>query len=270
MTLKKKEPKYIRGGCELMNKKYFLTALFQNKYGTALKYYDETGWHWMLPGDKPILFESEEEARPVAEKLEIDVIARVNINAIKIYQNIYETRITIEEYNKMKEKIPNTDLIHEKIEGKYGYFLTVNPYHITAKYVDGLYPIDKKEEIWIYGKIMNKTETFDPDIHANECYHKLEEAKAKMTMFDNEKSEIQKLEGVLLFVRKIIKNPRSSNNEFDVEKSPEKLIDEAYQALECAKIKMNANGYDKNEIAKFESVALFVSKIRKHKGLSKV
>ena len=222
----------------------------------------------MLPGVKPILFNTQEEAMPTALQLEIDVISRVNINEIPIYPNIFEIRVPVGDSESFRASMVSGDIIHEKVETKYVYFVTKKPYHEQSKVIEGLYVIDKKEDQWIYGKFDQPIVTFNPDKNANLCFYKLEEAKAKMTMSSGDKTEIQKLEGVLLFVKRIIKNQMPYEDEFDVQKPPEDLIDEAYNLLEEAKNQMVRYGYEKKEIAKYESVALFINKIRKQKGIS--
>jgi hypothetical protein len=262
-----KRSRLRRGGLQIMQTKYFLTALFQTKYGTSPKYYDDTGWHWLLPGDKPILFGTIDEAKPKANELEVDVLSRVNINEIQVHDQLFETRYPLEDAIQYTSNIEKNNIAYTKVEGKFGFIITfaATPFE-TNKKIEGLYPIDKREDHWIYvmpQKATTVVSDFDPNVMANHAYHKLEEAKAKMNLNGFPASDIQKLEGVMTFVSKIIKEQIAIDEDFDIEKTPEKLVQEALSLLQDAKTKMAALQFEKTEIAKFESISLLVSKIVK-------
>jgi len=241
-----------------MKKMYFLTAVFQNKFGKAVKYYDEKGWHWMLASDKPKLYTTPEEAKAEANELAKDILSEISVKELPIYHNLWEHKL------EGGKTFNPQDLFHERTEGKNYIFLSFTPQSNQAKKIDGLYRIDRENNQWIYGmkEILHINSSENPETLIQKSYQKLTEAKALMLIFDYSKNEIAKVEGVMVFVQRLLKGVHdNSTSDSEIGMTPEQLFQDAYQALKEAKEQMIHLSYPKTEIAKVEGVMIFVQKL---------
>jgi hypothetical protein len=243
-----------------MKKMYFLTAVFQNKFGKAIKYYDEKGWHWMLASDKPKLYATPDEAKAEASELSKDILSEISIREIPIYQNLWEHKI------EGGKTFSPQDVFHERIEGNNYIFLSFTPQSDQAKKIDGLYRIDRKNDQWIYGtkEAIKSDSTESPELLIKKSYQKLTEAKALMLIFDYPKTEIAKVEGVMVFVQRLLKGEHDlSFSDSEIGMTPETLFNECFTCLNEAKNIMKNSSQPKTEIAKVEGVMIFVQKLFK-------
>jgi len=241
-----------------MKKMYFLTAVFQNKFGKAVKYYDEKGWHWMLASDKPKLYNTPEEAKIEANELAKDILSEISIKELPIYHNLWEHKI------EGGKTFNPQDLFHERIEGKNYIFLSFTPQSNQAKKIDGLYRIDRENDQWIYGtkEAIQSDSSEIPETLIKKSYQKLTEAKALMLIFDYSKTEIAKVEGVMVFVQRLLKGAHdNSTSDSEIGMTPEQLFKDSFQCLKEAKDKMIHLSFPKTEIAKVEGVMIFVQKL---------
>lgn len=253
-----------------MKIKYFLTSLFQNKFGEAVKYYDEKGWHWMLSYDKPILFDTIEEANESAKTLNGDLMSEITIKEIKVYDNVYELVLEKEESIDFLENTTIEDVVFEREKRTEYILLSLKKLHEKSHLIEGLYLVDRKNDIWIYCLLTSpKTKSENNDIGANPqtlialAFKKLEEARAVMQILDFNMGEIKKLEGVMMFVQRILKDPSKKELLGDdiFTDDPKVLISEAYDKLEEAKAVMQILKEEQAEISKVEGVMMFVKKI---------
>jgi len=240
-----------------MKKMFFLTAIFQNKFGKAKKYYDEKGWHWMLPSDKPKLYSTFESAKRDADELAKDILSEIIITEITVYENLWEHKIELEIDFSPRE------IVFEKKEKGAHIFLSFQKQSESAKPVDGLFKIDQQNDTWIYGQEKSHL-SFDtnPEDLIVQSFFKLQEAKALMQIFDYDKSHINKVDGVMIFVGRLIKTKQNlDSSDSDIGTTPEDLISVSYSKLQDAKKIMESLGYGKTEISKVEGVMIFVRKL---------
>lgn len=236
---------------------FFLTAIFQNKFGKADKYYDEKGWHWMLASDKPKLYSTFEEAKKEANELAKDILSEITIKEIQIYEKIWEHKVNYE------AEFEPSDILFSFDDREHYRFLSQTKQTEQAKLVKGLYRVDRIENIWIYGvEQFSLTTSEHPDELIFQSYQKLQEAKALMQIFDFDKSQITKVDGVLLFVNRLLKGKHvTTADDSTISTTPEELILLSYEKLDTAKNIMYASSYDKSEIVKVEGVMNFVKRL---------
>lgn len=224
MTFSKKITKFLtrsikQGGLKL-NTMYFLSAIFETKYGKAPKYYDDKGFHWMLAFDKPILFKTKEEAIEKAKTIFIndpDLASDIFVKDIAVYEDVWEHKLSEEELNHFSNEngLPE-NVLFEFSHGKYFIFLSHKKQVDKANHLDGLYRVDRANDVWIYG--IDKLTNLFPETVSEEggigmspkdllkqAYEKMEEAKALMTLEDYPKEEITKVESVMVFLSRLIK-----------------------------------------------------------------
>lgn len=134
-----------------MKKQFFLTAMFENKYGTAKKYYDGKGWHWMLNFDRPKMYETELEAVAEMDKLNQTELEGVRINRVSVHKGLWEHKIKWEEVTEYVKKFGEPVDVVEYIEQKKHYlFLSPTEQMNCNQLIKGLYCLDRKNDIWIY------------------------------------------------------------------------------------------------------------------------
>lgn len=248
----------------VMSTMYFLTAMFQNKFGEAPKFYDQKGWHWMLETDKPILFQTEEEAKMVAKEQELEIASLVTVKEIKLYSGLYRHVVSQE-----KEGFVPKDMEYSFLHGKNFIFLSHTKQLENAKLVEGLCRADRIRDLWIYGtEKENSNESMGEEVKEGtpeqlifQAYKSLEESKALMLIFDTPQSEIVKLEGVMVFVKKLVTSEFDYENDSFID-NPKDLIVLSYDLLNKAKEEMIKREYQDIQIKKLQSVILFVEKIK--------
>lgn len=232
---------------------YFLTAVFENKFGKADKYYDEKGWHWLLSSDKPILFNSTEEAKSLASELEKDLVSEIKIKEIQVYDSIFEHKIA-----ENTGFIPR-DIIFEIDDSENYVFLSKTKQLPNAQRILGLYRVDRKSNFWIYGSETIPSLNIDELIEQSYC--SLSEAKKLMSSNNFPPNEIIKIDGVLLFVKRLNNNIREEKiYNFD-NLNNEELILKSYSFLLEAKKLMTNSNFSQNEIIKIDGVMNFVKKL---------
>lgn len=134
-----------------MKRIFFLTALFENKYGTAKKYYKESGWHWMLNFDRPKAFATREEAEKEAFKLEQQDVGEIEIQEAIVYRSLWEHKIKWEDISQYVNGFGEPQEVIKGMEYKsYYLFVSRNKQMETAQLLKGLYCLDRKKGEWIY------------------------------------------------------------------------------------------------------------------------
>lgn len=238
---------------------YFLTAIFENKFGKADKYYDEKGWHWMLSSDKPLLFESFEKAKEFSFKIEDTPSSDINIKEINIYYDLWEHKIPDSD-----PFIPKNVLFEKEMTNGY-IFLSLTKQKNNAKKVLGLYRVSKNPDTWIYGKEQNVEilEKIIPDELIYTSYKYLEKAKEILIESASNKGELLKIEGVMNFVKRL--DPKLEEYNFHIEydhiNSVEECIIKSYSLLLDTKKIMIEHNFPKQELLKIEGVMNFVKKL---------
>jgi hypothetical protein len=256
----------LKQGGIFMPKNYFLTAVFQNKFGKAPKYFDEKGWHWMLNFDKPIMYETYEEAEADAEIHSKELASSVIIKETEVYLKVYEHRMKQEEAESILKDIPAEEILFVINEGKNTIFLSHKQYFKDTKLIVGLYKIDKLNDIWIYCKDEVKSDnkdSFSPEQYIYLSYRKLEEAKALMQILGHENQEINQINGIMVFVEKLIKGKNIDANDHKIGEDPKELAKLSLEYLQLAKEKMKVKNYPQPEIARLDGVMVFVSRVVK-------
>jgi hypothetical protein len=184
---------------------YFLTAMFENKFGKAAKYYDEKGWHWMLPFDKPKLFDdylaAERYAKNVAPSLYDETYSNIEISEADYYENVYECKV---ENDKITQLVDPLFVIEERYVSNV---LSLTKQEPRAQFIEGLYRTDRKLNRWIYcGKGEAGVSTSqDPKPLVEEAYQKIETAKEIMVLKKYEKVEVAQVESILIFIKRFLK-----------------------------------------------------------------
>lgn len=260
-----------------MKKVYFLTAVFENKFGKAKKYFDGKDWHWMLNSDKPQLYETVQEATEKAQLLEQDDLMDLSIKEVNVYEEAWEHKIssdTIHEFLK-KNGQPKEVLFYQEHK-KYYLFLSLKKQMEEASLIDGLYCVDRKTELWIYctkkAPLLPKKKPSQenvPFVHFDVkpedliviSYQKLKEVKALMILLEEKKSEIDKIDIMMMLMRKTIPatyfHTLIQDEEEGIESSPQKIIHRSFEKLEEAKTLMGYLNYEEEKMEKINSLLLF-------------
>lgn len=224
-----------------MKKTYFLTAVFENKFGKAKKYFDGDSWHWMLNSDQPQMYFSVEEAKKKAYSLREEDLMDLSIKEVNLYEGVWEHKIPRENIQAFLRKNgqPRSVLFYQEQKKEY-LFLSKEKQHEAAQCIEGLYCIDRKRDSWIYCvKNPLRTEKTDltPDVLMFQAYEKVKEAKALMILFEEEIRLIEKTESLLLLMKKVIPSDAFQSvltESNDLETSSHKLLHQAFQKLEEA------------------------------------
>lgn len=230
-----------------MKKTYFLTAVFENKFGKAKKYYDGDSWHWMLNSDKPELYESLEEAKKKARMLAEEDLMDLSIKEVNVYEGVWEHKIQREDISSFLQKNgqPRQVIFYQEQKKQY-VFLSKEKQIETPLLIEGLYCIDRKQDGWIYcvkRQQQPETKSMKPTDLIYHAYQKLTEAKAFLILLE-EAQKVEKVESLLLLMKKIIPPERFQTpyEEEELATSPQKILQSAYQKLEEAQkiaIKLN-------------------------------
>ena len=224
-----------------MKKTYFLTAVFENKFGKAKKYYDGDSWHWMLNSDQPQMYETIEEAKKKAYALRDDDLLDLSIKEVNVYEEVWEHKVPREQIQTFLQQNgqPRAVIFYQEQKKEY-LFLSKEKQLATATLVEGMYCIDRKQDGWICCvKKQSKTEKnkLTPDVLMFQAYEKIKEAKALMILFEEEVRLIEKTESLLLLMRKVIRTELYQDSLTEnkaLETSSHKLLHQAFQKLEEA------------------------------------